>query len=134
MEYRKEVKAAYGTKSYEKKSLLDGMVAPDGLIDAFCKSFSIQISTEFSEHRNLVIEAIRKNQNVSGYEASLDFNVNRAWKVGGSYAYTKGATKQKGSWTALPATRIAPPKFTAYVSYAPGTYSVRLQGVRVGGI
>lgn len=53
--------------------------------------------------------------------------------MGGSYAYTKGATKQKGSWTALPATRIAPPKFTAYVSYAPGTYSVRLQVVRVGG-
>ena len=69
MEYRKEVKAADGTKSYEKKSLLDSMAAPDGLIEAFCKSFSIQISTEFSEHRKLVIEAIRKNQNVSGFEA-----------------------------------------------------------------
>jgi len=69
MEYRKEVKAADGTKSYEKKSLLNGMAAPDGLIEAFCKSFSIQISTEFSEHRNLVIEAIRKNQNISGSEA-----------------------------------------------------------------
>ncbi|MEI7354983.1 DUF4297 family anti-phage-associated protein [Pectobacterium versatile] len=69
MEYRKEVKAADGTKSYEKKSLLDGMTAPDGLIEVFCKSFSIQISTEFSEHRNLVIEAIRKNQNVSRFEA-----------------------------------------------------------------
>lgn len=69
MEYRKEVKAADGTKSYKKKSLLDGMAAPDGLIEVFCKSFSIQISTEFSEHRNLVIEAIRKNQNVSRFEA-----------------------------------------------------------------
>ena len=69
MEYRKEVKAADGTKSYEKKSLLDGMAAPDELIETFCKSFSIQISTEFSEHRNLVIEAIRKNQSVSGIEA-----------------------------------------------------------------
>ncbi|HED3891476.1 TPA: hypothetical protein R4229_003910 [Morganella morganii] len=69
MEYRKEVKAADGTKSYEKKSLLDGMTVPDGLIEAFCKSFSIQISTEFSEHRNLVIEAIRENQNVSKFEA-----------------------------------------------------------------
>lgn len=69
MEYRKEVKAADRTKSYEKKSLLDGMAAPDGLIEAFCKSFSIQISTEFSEHRNLVIEAIRKSQNVSAFEA-----------------------------------------------------------------
>ncbi|MBP2572396.1 hypothetical protein J2767_003574 [Agrobacterium tumefaciens] len=69
MEYRKEVKAADGTKSYEKKSLLDGMAAPDGLIEAFCKSFKIQISKEFSEHRNIVIEAIRKNQNVSAFEA-----------------------------------------------------------------
>ncbi|WP_058959130.1 DUF4297 family anti-phage-associated protein [Type-E symbiont of Plautia stali] len=69
MEYRKEVKVADGTKSYEKKSLLDGMAAPDELIEVFCKSFSIQISTEFSEHRNLVIEAIRKNQNVSRFEA-----------------------------------------------------------------
>lgn len=69
MEYRKEVKAADGTKSYENKSLLDGMAAPDGLIEAFCKSFSIQISKEFSEHRNLVIEAIRKDQNISEVEA-----------------------------------------------------------------
>ena len=69
MEYRKEVKAADGTKSYEKKSLLDGMAAPDGLIEAFCKNFTIQISTEFSEHRGVVIEAIRKNQNVSAFEA-----------------------------------------------------------------
>lgn len=69
MEYRKEFKAADCTKSYEKKSLLDGMAAPDGLIEVFCKSFSIQISTEFSEHRNLVIEAMMKNQNVSRFEA-----------------------------------------------------------------
>lgn len=69
MEYRKEVKAADGTKTYEKKSLLDGVAAPDKLIEAFCKNFSIKISTEFSEHRTLVIEAIRKNQGVSAFEA-----------------------------------------------------------------
>ncbi|MBV5266506.1 DUF4297 family anti-phage-associated protein [Pinisolibacter aquiterrae] len=69
MEYRKEVKAADGTKTYEKKSLLDGTVASDELIEAFCKNFSIQISAEFSEHRNIVIEAIRKNQNISAFEA-----------------------------------------------------------------
>ena len=69
MEYRKEVKAADGTRTYEKKSLLDGTIAPDDLIEAFCKNFSIQISMEFSEHRNIVIEAIRKNQNVSALEA-----------------------------------------------------------------
>ncbi|MVA59450.1 DUF4297 family anti-phage-associated protein [Agrobacterium vitis] len=69
MEYRKEVKDAAGTKSYEKKSLLDGTVAPDELIQAFCKNFRIQISKEFFEHRNIVIDAIRKNQNVSAFEA-----------------------------------------------------------------
>ncbi|WP_319531902.1 DUF4297 family anti-phage-associated protein [uncultured Cohaesibacter sp.] len=69
MEYRKEVKDALGNKSYEKKSLLDGMVAPDELIKAFCRNFRIQISKEFSEHRNIVIEAIRKNQNISRVEA-----------------------------------------------------------------
>lgn len=69
MEYRKEVKAADGTKTYEKKSLLDGTIAPDDLIEAFCKNFSIQISTEFSKHRSIVIEAIRKNQDVSALEA-----------------------------------------------------------------
>ncbi|WP_330448582.1 hypothetical protein FLP41_15875 [Paracoccus marcusii] len=69
MEYRKEVKSADGTKTYEKKSLLDGTIAPDDLIEVFCKNFSIKISTEFSEHRNIVIEAIRKNQNVSAFEA-----------------------------------------------------------------
>lgn len=69
MEYRKEVKSADGTKTYEKKSLLDGTIAPDDLIEVFCNNFSIKISTEFSEHRNIVIEAIRKNQNVSAFEA-----------------------------------------------------------------
>ncbi|MFY3625990.1 TonB-dependent receptor [Achromobacter xylosoxidans] len=89
--------------------------------------------TQFYDAKDRVLRLINQKERVSGVEASLDVNVARAWKVGGSYAYTKGATKQNGSWTALPATRIAPPKFTAYVSYAPGTYSVRLQGVRVGG-
>lgn len=69
MEYRKETKAADGTKTYETKSLLDGMAAPDELIEAFCKNFSIQISAEFSEHRTIVIEAIRKSQGVSAFEA-----------------------------------------------------------------
>lgn len=69
MEYRKEVKDAAGTKSYQKKSLLDGTVAPDELIQAFCKNFRIRISQEFCEHRNIVIEAIRKNQSVSAFEA-----------------------------------------------------------------
>ncbi len=69
MEYRKEMKALDGTKSYEKKSLLDGTVATDELIQAFCRNFRIQISKEFSEHRTIVIDAIRKNQNVSAFEA-----------------------------------------------------------------
>jgi len=69
MGYRKEVKDADGAKSYEKKSLLHGTVATDELIQAFCKNFRIQISKEFSEHRNIVIETIRKNQNVSAVEA-----------------------------------------------------------------
>lgn len=69
MEYRKEVKADDGKKTYEKKSLLDEMAAPDELIEAFCKNFSIQIATEFFEHRNTVIEAIRKSQDVSAFEA-----------------------------------------------------------------
>jgi hypothetical protein len=69
MEYRKEVKDDAGTKSYEKKSLLDGTVASDELIQAFCKSFEIRITKEFSEHRNDVIEAIRKDQSVSAFEA-----------------------------------------------------------------
>ena len=74
MEYRKEVKDpdgknSDGKKSYEKKSLLDGTVVSDELIQAFCKNFRIQISQEFSEHRNIVIEAIRKNQSVSAFEA-----------------------------------------------------------------
>jgi hypothetical protein len=69
MEYRKKVKASDGTDSYKNKSLLDGMAAPDVLIGEFCKIFKIQLSKEFSEHRYLVIEAIRKNQNVSAFEA-----------------------------------------------------------------
>ncbi len=69
MEYRKEVRGADGTKTYEKKSLLSGATVTDELIEAFCKNFSIRVSTEFSEHRNIVIEAIRKNQGVSAFEA-----------------------------------------------------------------
>ncbi len=69
MGYRKEVKDPDGAKSYEKKSLLHGTAATDELIQAFCKNFRIQISKEFSEHRKIVIETIRKNQSVSAIEA-----------------------------------------------------------------
>lgn len=69
MEYRKEVRTSDGTKAYEKKSLLDGLEATDELIEAFCKNFRIKISKEFFEHRNIVIEAIRKSQGVSAVEA-----------------------------------------------------------------
>ncbi|MGG6893749.1 DUF4297 family anti-phage-associated protein [Rhizobium sp. BR 315] len=69
MEYRKEVKDAAGAKSYQKKSLLDDMAVSDETIEAFCKAFEIKVSTEFSVHRTAVIEAVRKNQNVSVFEA-----------------------------------------------------------------
>ncbi len=69
MEYRKEVKDATGAKTYEKKSLLNGLIAPDELIGAFCKVFEIKISTEFSVHRDAVIEAVRKCQSISALEA-----------------------------------------------------------------
>lgn len=69
MKYRKQGQAADGKKIYETKSLIDGMEAPDELIEAFCKNFSIKISEEFSEHRRIVIEAIRRNQNVTKLEA-----------------------------------------------------------------
>ena len=69
MEYQKKVKTAEGTETSEKKSLLDGMAASDELIESFCKNFSIQISTEFSKHRTIVINEIRKNQGVSAFEA-----------------------------------------------------------------
>lgn len=69
MKYRQEVKAADGTKKFELKSLLDGEAVPDELIEAFCKNFSIKISTEFSAHRSSVIEAIRKNQEVPAFVA-----------------------------------------------------------------
>jgi hypothetical protein len=69
MEYRKEVKDAAGAKSYEKKSLLDDVAASDEVIDAFCKTFEIKLSTEFSAHRGAVIDAVRKNQNISALEA-----------------------------------------------------------------
>ena len=69
MEYRREVKDAAGAKTYQKKSLLDDMAASDETIEAFCKAFEIKLSTEFSVHRTAVIEAVRKNQNVSAFEA-----------------------------------------------------------------
>lgn len=69
MEYRKEVKDAAGIKTYDKKSLLDDMDASDEIIQAFCKNFKIQISDEFSIHRQMVIEAVRVNQDVSALEA-----------------------------------------------------------------
>ena len=69
-----------------------------------------------------------------GLEASLDYDVNRATRVGGTLTFTEGEkTNPDGSTEDLPNTRVQPERLTAYVEHAPTSrWNNRLQLQVVG--
>lgn len=64
----------------------------------------------------------RAPENTRGFEVTLDANISSMWKAGATYAYVEGkAEKEDGSKKYLSGSRIAPPKATAYVRFAPSS-------------
>lgn len=87
--------------------------------------------TQFYDAQARVLRLINQRERVRGFEMSVGHSLNEQWRAGGTYAWTKGETYQRGKWLDLPATRIAPPKTTAYVSYQSSTYDLRAQAMRL---
>ncbi len=71
-----------------------------------------------NEHGTLL--PVRAPERVYGYELTADAHLNRQWSLGATYAYVEGKSENEdGSETYLGYARIAPPRATAYVRYAP---------------
>lgn len=87
--------------------------------------------TQFYDANERVLRLINQKERVRGIETSLAYNLTTQWSMGGTYAYAKGETYQRGQWMDLPATRISPAKTTAFVGYDQGDYSVRVQGMHL---
>lgn len=80
MEVGEYVLDADGVKRLRKKSLIDPENMSDEIIEAFCKAFSIVLSKEYFEHRNDVIDAVKKARGVSLLEAE-GFHYPRAFDL-----------------------------------------------------
>ncbi len=79
------------------------------------------------------VSTVRAPEKVTGFEASSDWRRRDGWAAGLAIATQKG-TRTLGSVTeALPATRIAPTKVTAYAQVPVSRARLRIDMVRTGG-
>lgn len=87
--------------------------------------------TQFYDASARVLRLIDQKERVRGLESSLSYDLSERWTVGGSYAWTKGETRQDGQWIDLPATRVAPAKTLLFLGYNRERYNLRLQAVQL---
>lgn len=80
MEVGEFVLDAQGVKGLHKKSLIDPVATTDELIEEFCRSFRIELSKEYFEHRGEVITAVKVAQGISMLEAE-GFHYPRAFDL-----------------------------------------------------
>ncbi|RAU45811.1 MULTISPECIES: TonB-dependent receptor [unclassified Pseudomonas] len=88
--------------------------------------------TQFYDAQTRALRLINQKERVRGFEVDLQHRLTDALMTGGTYAWTKGETRQTGKWVDLPATRVSPAKTTVFAEYAPDRYSVRLQALHLG--
>ncbi|MCG4453743.1 TonB-dependent receptor [Pseudomonas sp. MMS21-TM103] len=87
--------------------------------------------TQFYDASARVLRLIDQKERVRGLESSLSYDLSERWTVGGSYAWTKGETRQDGQWIDLPATRVSPAKILLFLGYQRDRYNLRLQAVQL---
>lgn len=83
-----------------------------------------------------LVEIVDTDERVYGVEAGVSHDINDAWSVGSTLAYTRGQYKAENSddWLELDATRITPLKGTAFAQYNfEGGSNMRLQALAIGG-
>jgi iron complex outermembrane recepter protein len=61
------------------------------------------------------IFTVRAPETVRGAEFTLDWSISRQWRTGGSLSHQEGERRLNGVTEALPGTRIAPLKLSAFV-------------------
>lgn len=88
--------------------------------------------TQYYDATDRVLRLKDQKERIRGVEGSLSYFFDEKWSVGGTYAFTKGETKENGKWIDLPATRISPQKLTGFLDYTGYIYSARLQFMNSG--
>ncbi|MBX9754131.1 MAG: TonB-dependent receptor [Pseudomonadaceae bacterium] len=87
--------------------------------------------TQYYDATDRVLRLVNQQERVRGVESSLTYYPVEHWSVGGTYAWTKGETKQDGQWLDLPATRVSPAKTTVFAGYSQDSYNLRLQAMQL---
>ncbi len=68
------------------------------------------------------VELLRRKERVYGVEATGDWQINPAWRLGGNASWQEGRVDTDGDGdldSYLPGTRIAPPEANLYTEYSP---------------
>jgi iron complex outermembrane recepter protein len=79
------------------------------------------------------VSTVRAPEQVRGLEASADWRQRQGWAAGAAIATQKGTRTLAGVTEALPGTRIAPSKLTAYAQMPLQRARLRLEMLRTGG-
>jgi iron complex outermembrane receptor protein len=79
------------------------------------------------------VSTVRAPEKVQGLEASADWRHSAGWAAGAAIATQKGTRTLAGVTEALPGTRIAPSKLTAYAQMPLARARLRLDMLRTGG-
>ena len=84
---------------------------------------------------NFNIEVLDTDERVYGLEGNLSYKVNPNWKLGGTFAYTRGQFKNtQGKWQELDAIRVAPLKGTLFSEWNfDNDMSLRVQALAIDG-
>jgi hypothetical protein len=78
------------------------------------------------------VSTVRAPESVQGYELGADWLHRDGWAAGGALPAQRGERTLDGVTEALPGTRIAPSKLTAYAQAPLGRARVRLEMQRTG--
>jgi iron complex outermembrane receptor protein len=79
------------------------------------------------------VSTVRAPEKVQGVEASADWRTRSGWAAGAAIATQKGTRTLSGVTEALPGSRIAPSKLTAYAQMPLRQVRLRLDMLRTGG-
>jgi iron complex outermembrane receptor protein len=73
------------------------------------------------------VDMLDQDKQISGLEATGQWQLNPQWRVGASLAYTQGETDEAGGSQALPVIEVPPLKSNVYVAWDLQQMGVRLQ-------
>lgn len=100
----------------------------DNLRTQLAAYYSISDKTISINKTDMTINLDDDERRIYGLEGALDyFFTDSDWSTGATFNVIKSETKQDGKWEKLTIDAASPSKATAYVAWAPGDWTLRVQ-------